>query len=204
MRRSGRCTPSCGLDSTARCATACWPRTPVAAVKRPGVAQKEAKHASAVDVNKVLLCADGLRYRNVTASHEPVGVKPLLQHGLSQDEREDSELTMSCCSNEDHPGRGRHLRMPRPGNAPRTKRASDPILDGNPRSHVSEAPPHYRCGPASALRSRQRRIERFARPHHRRGHVAIRRVVAADVHRIALRLAEFLHDDVFVLGQRIG
>ena len=27
--------------------------------------------------------------RNVTASHEPVGVKPLLQHGLSQDERED-------------------------------------------------------------------------------------------------------------------
>ena len=41
------------------------------------------------DVNMVLLCADGLWYRNVTASHEPVGVKPLLQHGLSQDERED-------------------------------------------------------------------------------------------------------------------
>ena len=64
--------------------------------------------------------------------------------------------------------------------------------------------PHHRCGPASALRSRQCCIERFARPHHRRGHLAVRRVVAAEVHRLALYLGEFGHDDVFVLGQRIG
>jgi len=64
--------------------------------------------------------------------------------------------------------------------------------------------PHYRRGPASAFGGRQCRIERFARPHHRRGHVAVGRVVAADVHRLALRLGEFGHDDVFVLGQRFG
>ena len=98
------------------------------------------------------------------------------------------------------------------------------VLDRTPHEgssrRVSTGPPHlwlYRArsrfltathvhmsASASALRGRQRRIERFARPHHRRGHVAVRRVVAADVHRLALRLGEFLHDDVFVLGQRIG
>jgi integrase len=40
-------------------------KNPAAAVKRPGVARKEARHVSAVDVTKLLLCAEGLRYRNV-------------------------------------------------------------------------------------------------------------------------------------------
>jgi integrase len=40
-------------------------KNPAAAVKRPGITRKEAKHVGAVDVTKLLLCAEGLRYRNV-------------------------------------------------------------------------------------------------------------------------------------------
>jgi integrase len=40
-------------------------KNPAAAVKRPGVARKEARHVSATDVTKLLLCAEDLRYRNV-------------------------------------------------------------------------------------------------------------------------------------------
>ncbi|MCX5044033.1 site-specific integrase [Aldersonia sp. NBC_00410] len=51
-----------GLDGAVR--DGLLAKNPAAAVKRPGVARKEAKHASAVDVSKLLMCADGLRYRN--------------------------------------------------------------------------------------------------------------------------------------------
>lgn len=50
-------------------------RNPAAVVKRPGVARREAKHASAVDVNKILLCADGLRYRNVLVLIAATGLR---------------------------------------------------------------------------------------------------------------------------------
>jgi integrase len=50
-------------------------RNPAAAVKRPGINRKEAKHASTVDVNKLLLCADGLRYRNVLVLIAATGLR---------------------------------------------------------------------------------------------------------------------------------
>jgi integrase len=40
-------------------------RNPAAVVKRPGLARREAKHATAVDVTALLKAADGLRYRDV-------------------------------------------------------------------------------------------------------------------------------------------
>lgn len=52
-----------GLDGAVR--DGLLAKNPAAAVKRPGIARREARHASAVDVNKLLLSADGLRYRNV-------------------------------------------------------------------------------------------------------------------------------------------
>jgi integrase len=52
-----------GLDGAVR--DGLLAKNPAAAVKRPGIARREARHASAVDVNKLLLCAYGLRYRNV-------------------------------------------------------------------------------------------------------------------------------------------
>lgn len=44
-------------------------------MKRPGVARKEARHASAVDVNKLLLCADGLRYRDALVLIAATGIR---------------------------------------------------------------------------------------------------------------------------------
>ncbi|OLP00201.1 site-specific integrase [Mycolicibacterium porcinum] len=62
-----------GLDGAVR--DGLLARNPAAAVKRPGVARREAKHASAVDVNKLLLCADGLRYRNVLVLIAATGLR---------------------------------------------------------------------------------------------------------------------------------
>jgi integrase len=44
-------------------------------VKRPGVARREARHASAVDVSKLMLCANGLRYRNVLVLSDATGLR---------------------------------------------------------------------------------------------------------------------------------
>jgi integrase len=52
-----------GLDGAVR--DGLLAKNPAAAVKRPGVARKEANHVEAADVTKLLLCAEGLRYRNV-------------------------------------------------------------------------------------------------------------------------------------------
>src|SRR6478672_1662647 len=56
----------------------------------------------------------------------------------------------------------------------------------------------------SAVRALQRRVQRLARPHHRRGLIAVRVVVAADVYRITLHLSEFGDDSLFLFGQRLG
>jgi integrase len=50
-------------------------KNPAAAVGRPGVPRKEAKYSSAVDVTKVLLCAEGLRYRNVLVLIAATGLR---------------------------------------------------------------------------------------------------------------------------------
>lgn len=52
-----------GLDGAVR--DGLLAKNPAAAVKRPGIARKEARHVEAVDVTKLLLSAEGLRYRNV-------------------------------------------------------------------------------------------------------------------------------------------
>ncbi|MDQ1361407.1 MAG: hypothetical protein QOJ44_1784 [Acidimicrobiaceae bacterium] len=52
-----------GLDGAVR--DGLLAKNPAAAIKRPGIARREARHVSAVDVTKLLLCAEGLRYRNV-------------------------------------------------------------------------------------------------------------------------------------------
>lgn len=62
-----------GLDGAVR--DGLLAKNPVAAVKRPGVARKEARHVSAVDVTKLLLCADGLRYRSVMALIAGTGMR---------------------------------------------------------------------------------------------------------------------------------
>lgn len=62
-----------GLDGAVR--DGLLARNPAAAVKRPGVARREAKHASAVDVTKLLLCAEGLRYRNVLVLIAATGLR---------------------------------------------------------------------------------------------------------------------------------
>lgn len=51
-----------GLDGAVR--DGLLAKNPATAVKRPGVPRKEAKHVDTVNVNKLLLCAEGLRYRN--------------------------------------------------------------------------------------------------------------------------------------------
>ncbi|GAA2567416.1 tyrosine-type recombinase/integrase [Mycolicibacterium diernhoferi] len=62
-----------GLDGAVR--DGLLAKNPAAAVKRPGVARREAKHVEAVDVNKLLLCAEGLRYRNVLVLIAGTGVR---------------------------------------------------------------------------------------------------------------------------------
>ena len=54
------------------------------------------------------------------------------------------------------------------------------------------------------LRRRQRRVERRARTHDRRHLRAIRQVVAADVHRLALHRIQLGDDLLLVLGERLG
>ncbi|MEW2484103.1 site-specific integrase [Mycobacterium sp. NPDC049093] len=62
-----------GLDGAVR--DGLLAKNPAAAVKRPGVARKEARHVEAVDVTKLLLCAEGLRYRNVLTLVAGTGVR---------------------------------------------------------------------------------------------------------------------------------
>jgi integrase len=62
-----------GLDGAVR--DGLLAKNPAAAVKRPGIARREARHASAVDVTKLLLCADGLRYRNVLVLVAATGLR---------------------------------------------------------------------------------------------------------------------------------
>jgi integrase len=62
-----------GLDGAVR--DGLLAKNPAAAVKRPGVARKEARHASAVDVTKLLLCAHGLRYRNALTLIAATGMR---------------------------------------------------------------------------------------------------------------------------------
>jgi integrase len=50
-------------------------KNPAAVVKRPGVARREAQYANAVDVNKLLLCAEGLRYRNTLVLIAATGLR---------------------------------------------------------------------------------------------------------------------------------
>lgn len=52
-----------GLDGAVR--DGLLARNPAAAVKRPGVVRRDAKHVEAGDVTKLLVCAEGLRYRSV-------------------------------------------------------------------------------------------------------------------------------------------
>lgn len=62
-----------GLDGAVR--DGLMAKNPAVAVKRPGIARREARHASAVDVSKLLLCADGLRYRNVLTLIAATGLR---------------------------------------------------------------------------------------------------------------------------------
>ena len=62
-----------GLDGAVR--DGLLAKNPAAAVKRPGVARKEAHHLSAIDVTKLLLCAEGLRYRNVLVLVASTGMR---------------------------------------------------------------------------------------------------------------------------------
>jgi integrase len=62
-----------GLDGAVR--DGLLAKNPAAAVKRPGIVRREARHASAVDVNKLLLCADGLRYRDVLVLIAATGLR---------------------------------------------------------------------------------------------------------------------------------
>ncbi|WP_254902328.1 tyrosine-type recombinase/integrase [Mycobacterium simiae] len=62
-----------GLDGAVR--DGLLAKNPAAAVKRPGVARREARHASAVDVSKLMLCANGLRYRNVLVLIATTGLR---------------------------------------------------------------------------------------------------------------------------------
>jgi integrase len=63
-----------GLDGAVR--DGLIARNPAAVVKRPGVARWEAKHASAVDVTKILVAAEGLRYRFVLVLIAATGLRP--------------------------------------------------------------------------------------------------------------------------------
>jgi integrase len=62
-----------GLDGAVR--DGLLAKNPAAAVQRPGVARREAKHVSAVDVTKLLLCAEGLHYRNVLVLIASTGMR---------------------------------------------------------------------------------------------------------------------------------
>ncbi len=62
-----------GLDGAVR--DGLLAKNPAAAVKRPGIARREARHVSALDVNKLLLCADGLRYCNVLVLIAATGLR---------------------------------------------------------------------------------------------------------------------------------
>lgn len=62
-----------GLDGAVR--DGLLAKNPAAAVKRPGVARTEAKYASAIDVTKLLLSAQGLRYRNVLVLIAATGMR---------------------------------------------------------------------------------------------------------------------------------
>jgi integrase len=62
-----------GLDGAVRDGLVA--RNPAAAVKRPGIARREAKHAAAIDVTKLLLCAEGLRYRLVLVLIAATGLR---------------------------------------------------------------------------------------------------------------------------------
>lgn len=62
-----------GLDGAVR--DGLLAKNPAAAVKRPGVARKEARHVNADDVTKLLLCAEGLRYRNVLVLVAGTGIR---------------------------------------------------------------------------------------------------------------------------------
>ncbi|SKG74470.1 phage integrase family protein [Mycobacteroides abscessus subsp. bolletii] len=52
-----------GLDGAVR--DGLLAKNPAAAVKRPSVPRKEARHINTVDMTRLLQCAEGLRYRNV-------------------------------------------------------------------------------------------------------------------------------------------
>lgn len=70
-----------GLDGAVR--DGLLAKNPAAAVKRPCVARREARHVSTVDVTKLLLCAEGLRYRNVLVLIAGTGMRrgePLALH----------------------------------------------------------------------------------------------------------------------------
>ncbi|MBF9315819.1 tyrosine-type recombinase/integrase [Mycobacteroides chelonae] len=62
-----------GLDGAVR--DGLLAKNPAAAVQRPGLTRREAKHVDAVDVNKLLLCAEGLRYRDVLALIAGTGLR---------------------------------------------------------------------------------------------------------------------------------
>jgi integrase len=62
-----------GLDGAVR--DGLLAKNPAAVVKRPGVARREARYASAVDINKLLLCAEGLRYRNALVLVAATGLR---------------------------------------------------------------------------------------------------------------------------------
>jgi integrase len=62
-----------GLDGAVR--DGLLAKNPTLVVERPGVARSEAKYASAVDVNKLLMCADGLRYRNALVLIATTGLR---------------------------------------------------------------------------------------------------------------------------------
>lgn len=62
-----------GLDGAVR--DGLLAKNPAVVVKRPGVARKEARHVNTVDVTKLLLCAEGLRYRNVLVLVAGTGIR---------------------------------------------------------------------------------------------------------------------------------
>lgn len=62
-----------GLDGAVR--DGLLAKNPAAAVKRPGVARREARHVEAVDVTKLLLCAEGLRYRDALVLIASTGMR---------------------------------------------------------------------------------------------------------------------------------
>jgi integrase len=62
-----------GLDAAVR--DGLLAKNPAASIARPGVARKEARHHDVVDLRKLLLCAEGLRYHNVLALIASTGMR---------------------------------------------------------------------------------------------------------------------------------